>query len=168
MQKKQTAPRGGLLGRIWKKRALYCMLAIPLALLVIFKYLPIYGVQIAFRDYLPGRSIAESPWVGWKYFVKFFSGVKFWPVLRNTLAIGLYSVAVFPCAVILALGLNYLPSKGFRKTVQMISYLPHFITTVVMCSIILQFFDAKNGMFNALTALFGIAPKNYMGDAGAF
>ena len=104
MQKKQTAPRGGLLGRIWKKRALYCMLAIPLALLVIFKYLPIYGVQIAFRDYLPGRSIAESPWVGWKYFVKFFSGVKFWPVLRNTLAIGLYSVAVFPCAVILALG----------------------------------------------------------------
>lgn len=90
MQKKQTAPRGGLLGRIWKKRALYCMLAIPLALLVIFKYLPIYGVQIAFRDYLPGRSIAESPWVGWKYFVKFFSGVKFWPVLRNTLAIGLF------------------------------------------------------------------------------
>ena len=168
MQKKQTAPRGGLLGRIWKKRALYCMLAIPMALLVIFKYLPIYGVQIAFRDYLPGRSITESPWVGWKYFVKFFSGVKFWPVLRNTLAIGLYSVAVFPCAVILALGLNYLPSKGFRKTVQMISYLPHFITTVVMCSIILQFFDAKNGMFNALTAVFGIAPKNYMGDAGAF
>ena len=168
MQKKQTAPRGGLLGRIWKKRALYCMLAIPLALLVIFKYLPIYGVQIAFRDYLPGRSIAESPWVGWKYFVKFFSGVKFWPVLRNTLAIGLYSVAVFPCAVILALGLNYLPSKGFRKTAQMISYLPHFITTVVMCSIILQFFDAKNGMFNALTAVFGVAPKNYMGDAGAF
>lgn len=77
MLKKQTGPRGGLLGRIWKKRALYCMLAIPLALLVIFKYLPIYGVQIAFRDYLPGRSIAESPWVGWKYFVKFFSGVKF-------------------------------------------------------------------------------------------
>lgn len=89
-------------------------------------------------------------------------------MLRNTLAIGLYSVAVFPCAVILALGLNYLPSKGFRKTVQMISYLPHFITTVVMCSIILQFFDAKNGMFNALTAVFGVAPKNYMGDAGAF
>ena len=87
---KTNRPRGGLLGRIWKKRALYCMLAIPLALLVIFKYLPIYGVQIAFRDYLPGRSIAESPWVGWKYFVKFFSGVKFWPVLRNTLAIGLF------------------------------------------------------------------------------
>ena len=108
-------------------------------------------MQIAFRDYLPGRGITESPWVGWKYFVKFFSGVKFWPVLRNTLAIGLYSVAVLPCAVSLALGLNYLPSKGFRKTVQTISYMPHFISMVVVCSMVRLFTDGNSFIVQILS-----------------
>lgn len=157
-----------LLRQIWKKKSLYLMLLIPVTLLILFRYVPMYGVQIAFRNYQPTRTILESEWVGLKYFSKFFNGAKFWPVMKNTLLIGLYSIATFPCAVILAISLNYLRSRWFKKTVQMISYLPHFITTVVMCSIILQFFDAKNGMFNAFMALFGVDAKNYMGDADAF
>lgn len=159
---------GHLLRRIRDARSLYSMLMIPIVLLILFKYLPIYGVQIAFKDYMPGRSFAASPWVGMKHFVRFFSSVKFWPVMRNTLTIGLYGIAVFPCAIILALSLNYLTSRKLKKAVQMISYLPHFITTVVMCSIILQFFDAKTGVFNAFTGLFGIKAQNYMGKANAF
>ena len=157
-----------LMRQIWKKKALYIMLLIPVTLLILFKYLPMYGVQIAFKNYQPTRTIAESDWVGLKYFIKFFSGAKFWPVMKNTLLIGLYSIATFPCAIILAISLNYLRSRWFKKTVQMVSYLPHFITTVVMCSIILQFFDAKSGVFNALMALFGVEAKNYMGNADAF
>lgn len=160
--------RGNLWRRIWKNRILYLMLALPLTLLVLFKYMPMYGVQIAFRNYQPTKTILESEWVGLKYIQKFFNNYKFWPIMRNTLFLGLYNIAVFPCAIFLALCLNYLRSSFFRKGIQMISYLPHFISTVVMCSIILQFFDAKTGLFNAFTGLFGIKPRNYMGMENAF
>lgn len=160
--------RPSLWRRIWKNRVLYLMLLLPLAMLIAFKYLPMYGVQIAFRNYQPSKTIAGSEWVGLKYIIKFFENVKFWTIMKNTLVIGLYSVAVFPCAILLAICLNYLQSNAFRKTVQMVSYLPHFISTVVMCSIILQVFDAKTGLFNAVTGLLGIEACNYMGMESAF
>lgn len=160
--------RVSLWRRIWKNRVMYVMLLLPLALLIAFKYLPMYGIQIAFRNYQPSKTISGSEWVGMKYIVKFFQNVKFWTIMKNTLVIGLYSVAVFPCAIILAVCLNYLRSAKLRKSVQMVSYLPHFISTVVMCSIILQVFDARTGLFNALTGIFGIEARNYMGMESAF
>ena len=153
---------------MWRKRALYSMLLIPLVLLIAFRYIPMYGIQIAFRNYQLTDTVTGSEWVGFEFFARFFQGVKFWPTMKNTLSIGLYTVAVFPCAIFLALLLNHLRSAKFKKTVQMVSYLPHFITTVVMCSIILQFFDAKTGIFNALMGLFGVEPVNYMGRESAF
>ena len=160
--------RVSLWRRIWKNRVMYVMLLLPLALLIAFKYLPMYGVQIAFRNYQPSKTISGSEWVGMKYIVKFFQNVKFWTIMKNTLGIGLYGVAVFPCAIILAVCLNYLRSAKLLKSIQMVSYLPHFISTVVMCSIILQVFDAKTGLFNALTGVFGIEARNYMGMESAF
>ena len=139
-----TRPRPGLLVRLGRElkrnNALYVLILVPLAVLILFKYVPMHGVQIAFRNYKPARGIYGSEWVGWKYFQKFFSSNQFWPLIRNTLSINLYSLATFPLALILALLLNYLPSKFFRKTVQMVSYAPHFISTVVMCGIIIDFF----------------------------
>lgn len=158
----------GWLQYLWKHRALYLMLLVPLTLLILFKYVPMYGIQIAFKNYQPSTTIRSAEWVGLKYIWKFFENYKFWNIMKNTLVLGLYSIATFPCALILAVCVHYLPSRVLKKTVQTISYLPHFITTVVMCSIILQMFDAKNGLFNAFLGLFGVEPVNYMGKESAF
>lgn len=153
---------------LWNHRALYLMLLIPLAMLILFRYVPMYGIQIAFKNYQPTKSIWMSEWVGLKYIVKFFENYKFWNIMKNTLVLGLYGIATFPCALLLAICVHYLPSRVLKKTVQTVSYLPHFITTVVMCSIILQMFDAKTGLFNAFLGLFGVSPVNYMGRESAF
>ena len=154
--------------RIWRNRVLYLMLLIPLSMLILFRYVPMYGVQIAFKNYQPSDTIRTAPWVGLRYVQKFFESYNFWTIMMNTLTIGVYSLATFFCAPTLALCVNYLTNRRFQKTVQTISYLPHFISTVVMCSIILQIFDARSGLFNAFTGLFGVASRNYMGIPGAF
>ena len=135
----------------WKKEfkrnwSLYLLVAIPVVYLVIFKYIPMYGVQIAFKDYSLAKGITESPWAGMKYFVKFMSNYQFKTILWNTIAISLYQLLTFPLAIILALLLNYVGKEKFKKSVQMITYAPHFISTVVMVGIIIQFLDARSGV----------------------
>lgn len=144
------------------------MLLIPLAMLALFKYVPMYGIQIAFKNYRPSTTIAGAEWVGLKYVMKFMNSYNFWTILKNTLIIGLYALATFFCAPTLALCINYLTNARLRKAVQTMSYLPHFISTVVMCSLILQFFDARSGLFNAFLGVFGVPSRNYMGMASAF
>ena len=95
---------------------LYIMIAPVIGYVALFCYGPMYGVQIAFKNYQPTRTIAESDWVGLKYFIKFFSGAKFWPVMKNTLLIGLYSIATFPCSLIFALLINELNNSKFIYT----------------------------------------------------
>ncbi len=153
---------------IKKNWALYLLVTLPVVYLIIFKYIPMYGVQIAFRQYQPARGIHKSPWVGMKYFKQFFEDYKFWDILRNTLFINLYNLLAFPMPILLALLLNYIPGRRFQKSVQMITYAPYFISTVVMASLILQFFDARNGLFNMLTGLLGKKPINYMGKPEYF
>ena len=160
---------GARIGReIRKNHALYVLILLPLAVLIIFHYVPMHGVQIAFRNYKPARGIYGSEWVGLKYFEKYFSSKQFWPLIRNTLSINLYSLATFPLGLILALLLNYLPSKFCRKTVQMVSYAPHFISTVVMCGMLLQFLDVRTGMINEIVKLLGGKPVNFMGQPAYF
>lgn len=156
------------LKRIWRNRVLYLMLLVPLTMLILFRYVPMYGVQIAFKNYQPSDTIRTAPWVGLKYVQTFFNSYNFWTIMLNTITIGLYSLSTFFCAPTLALCINYLTNRHFRKTIQTISYLPHFISTVVMCSIILQIFDARGGLFNVVMRLFGVQPKNYMGIPSAF
>ena len=148
----------------WKKEfkrnwSLYLLVAIPVAYLVIFKYIPMYGVQIAFKDYSLAKGITGSPWAGMKYFVKFMSNYQFRTILWNTIAFSLYQLLTFPLAIILALLLNYVGKEKFKKCVQMITYAPHFISTVVMVGIIIQFLDARSGVVNQIIAAFGGKPR---------
>ena len=145
-----------------KNYVLYLLILVPLVLLILFKYVPMYGVQIAFRDYKVAKGITGSKWVGLKYIKKFFDSPMAGTYIWNTLAISLYELCTFPLGLILALLLNYVPSARFRKTVQMVSYAPHFISTVVMCGMITQFLDARSGLINVLLKCVGVQPKNWM------
>ena len=145
------------------------MLLIPLAWLLIFMYWPMYGAQIAFRNYLPGKSIWESPWVGLDNFIKFFNSYMFLRVMRNTLWISLYSLLVgFPIPIIFALAINQLAGGWFKRTVQMVSYAPNFISTVVVVGMIIQFLDLRRGPINLLLQALGTSPINFNGSPDWF
>ena len=145
-----------------KYGALYVMLLIPFATLILFKYIPMYGIQIAFKNYRITRPMEACDWVGLKYFRKFFEYYDCWPIIRNTLLINLYSLALFPLPLIFALMLNYLPFNGLKKTIQNVSYIPHFLSTVVLCTMVIQFCNARTGLINSFLGLFGVRPVNYM------
>jgi putative aldouronate transport system permease protein len=129
---------------IKKHYQLYFMLVIPVAYIIIFNYIPMYGVQIAFREFRASRGIIGSQWIGMKYINKFVSSYQFSRVIRNTFVLSIYSlVAGFPIPIILAIALNNTKAMRFKKTVQMVTYAPYFISTVVMVGIIIQFFIAE-------------------------
>lgn len=104
--------------------------------IVIFNYGPMYGIIIAFKDYKPKLGYWGSEWVGLEHFRRFVTYPEFWKLIKNTLSISLYSLATFPCAVILALLINEIRNTRFKKTVQMVTYAPHFLSTVVMCGLV--------------------------------
>lgn len=141
--------------RLHKNRQLYVLILPAIISVFIFHYIPIYGVQVAFKDFRASMEIWGSPWVGLKHFARFFEMPFFGMMIRNTLSISLYSLATFPCAVIVALLLNELRNERFKKVVQMVSYAPHFVSTVVVCSMVLIFFDKNRGLANNVLALLG-------------
>ena len=148
---------------------MYLFLALPVAWLLVFNYYPMYGAQIAFRDFLPGRSILGSEWIGFENFIRFFESPLFVRLLTNTLFLSFYSLVIgFPIPIILALSLNQLRTGTFKRSVQMISYAPYFISTVVMASLILQFLDMRRGPLNLLLQAFGIESIHFMGIANYF
>jgi putative aldouronate transport system permease protein len=152
--------------RSWQ---LYVLLALPLIWLVIFQYYPMYGAQIAFRNFLPGDSIWKADWVGMKNFERFFQSVMFMRLMKNTLGLSLYSLAVgFPIPIIFALSLNQLRNGFFKQSVQMVSYAPYFISTVVMVGMLLQFMDLRHGPINIMLGALGGTPIHFMGDAKLF
>lgn len=157
------------LGRdLIRNKGLYLMLIPVLLYYIVFCYYPMYGAQIAFRDYSPKLGSIESPWVGLKHFRSFFSGVFFERLLRNTLGINLLNLIFgFPAPVILALMLNEVRNAKFKKTVQTISYLPHFISTVVIAGLILQF-TATDGFLTNIMTLFGYPKQNLMFNTSLF
>jgi putative aldouronate transport system permease protein len=144
---------------------LYVMLLLPLAWLLIFMYWPMYGAQIAFRNYMPGQSFWESPWVGMDNFTRFFNSYMFWRVLRNTLWISFYSLLIgFPIPILFALGINQLKTGWFKRTMQMVSYAPNFISTVVIVGMIIQFLDLRRGPINLLLQAAGGSTVNFLGS----
>ena len=148
---------------------LYLLLALPVAWLLIFAYYPMYGAQIAFRDFLPGKPILQSEWIGLENFQRFFESPMFMRLMQNTLGLSLYSLVVgFPIPIVLALSLNQLQTGFFKRTVQMVSYAPYFISTVVMVGLILQFLDLRRGPVNLLLQALGIPPVLFMGSAELF
>ncbi|MFD0957792.1 ABC transporter permease [Paenibacillus chungangensis] len=157
----------------WKKLLhswqLHVLFFLPLMYVLIFKYYPMYGAQIAFRDFVASKGVMGSEWVGLEHFIRFFQSYDFWRILGNTLELALYQLAVgFPFPIILALSLNYVRSGRFKRSVQMITYAPHFISVVVMVGIILQFLDPRTGMINNALGLLGMEPIHFMADPALF
>lgn len=156
----------------WKKvleyRQAYFLLFIPLVYLIIFSYGPIYGLQIAFKDFSPREGIWGSPWVGFDHFIRFFSFYDCRRIIVNTLILSFYNIlAGIPVPLIFALAINQVKNGIFKKTVQMVSYAPHFISVVVMVGMILQFFSPI-GLINNIITFFGGEAINFLGQSGYF
>ncbi|MCI8623722.1 MAG: sugar ABC transporter permease [Provencibacterium sp.] len=147
---------------------IYWMILPALCYFVIFHYIPMYGAQIAFRKYAPGRGIWGSPWVGFENFARFFSSRQFGRLLGNTLILsGLDILFGFPMPVILALLLNEVRQSGFKRVVQTVTYIPHFISMVVICGLLVDF-SLTTGLFNKLGGLFGLPAVSMLSDPRYF
>jgi putative aldouronate transport system permease protein len=154
------------LRRSWQ---MYVMISLPLIWLLVFQYYPMYGSQIAFRNFLPGDNPLTAQWVGLENFMRFFQSTMFWTLFKNTLGLSLYSLAAgFPIPILFALSLNQLRNGMFKNSVQMVSYAPYFISTVVMVGMLLQFLDLRIGPVNIILQSLGIPGQNFMGDANLF
>lgn len=148
---------------------LYIMVSLPLLYLILFCYIPMAGVQLAFKEYKVSEGIWGSPWIGGYNFQRFFNSYKFGILLKNTIWINVYSLLVgFPIPIVFALLLNYLREKRFKKVIQMLSYAPYFISTVVMCGMIIIFLDSNHGIINECIKMLGFEPINFMGEARYF
>ena len=155
--------------RIWRNRALYLLLLPATILMICFTYLPMYGITIAFKDFSPTLGIMDSPWAGFKYFTQYFNSYNFWTTIRNTLIISIYSVIVtFPLPIVLALLCNQMTARRFKRFFQVSTYLPHFISTVVMCGMIILFLSPSSGIIPKMLGALGINVPNLMGVAEAF
>lgn len=142
--------------QVKKHWQLYIVMLLPLILIIIFSYGPMAGLQIAFKDFNAVKGIWGSPWVGLKHFKNFITSYQFIRLLLNTLEISIYSLlAGFPIPILLAIMLNECLNSKFKKTVQFITYAPHFISTVVMVSVVLMFLSPRGGMINNITSFFG-------------
>lgn len=153
----------GLGRRIKRHWQLYVLFLPPLAYVVVFLWGPLFGLQVAFRNFSPVKGITGSPWVGAKYLVQFVTSYQFWPTLTNTLILNGYELlALFPLPIVLAVLLNTVRSKAYQRGVQLITYAPHFISTVVVVGIILMLFSPTGGVVNQAIAAFGGKPVDFL------
>ena len=164
-----SLPLGGRVKRELKKNyELYIMFIPVLLFYVLFCYKPMYGLLMAFQNYKPSLGIMGSEWVGFRHFTNFFNSFYFGRLIKNTLIISVSTIVFeFPAPIILALLLNELRSNKFKRVVQTISYLPHFISLVVICGMIKQF-TLENGLVNDLIAFFGGTRSNLLNNPSAF
>ncbi|GHU77378.1 sugar ABC transporter permease [Clostridia bacterium] len=149
---------------------LFVFLIPPLVYIVLFHYIPMFGVQIAFKQYSPLYGIWNSPWVGLLQFRRFFSGYMFGRLMRNTVVISLYSLGVgFPIPVIFALALNVMTNKRYQKIVQMVSYAPHFISIIVLVGLLNVMLGSRTGMYGAVVKMFtGGFPSDLFSNPATF
>ena len=154
---------------IKKNYQLYLLLAPSAILLFCFAYLPMVGIIIAFQSYSPALGILGSKFVGMKNFMQYFRSYQFAVTIKNTLVLSIYSILVgFPLPILLALMCNQMKTKMFKKVFQVVTYLPHFISTMVMCGLILIFLSPSSGLFANLFKLFGAQFPNLMAGAANF
>lgn len=159
--------------KVWKNirkcAGLYAMLAIPIIWYIIFKYVPMYGLQIAFRKFNPTLGITKSPWAGLTYFKQFFGSYYFTDILRNTVTLSLFTMLIgFPMPIILALLINEIKNVKFKKLIQNITYMPNFLSVVVIVSMLALFSNRDYGLFNKIRGLFGAAPVDLMSKPAYF
>ena len=165
----QKMPGKKLAIRIKKLIPLYIMLSPAVVCTLIFNYYPMYGAQIAFKDYKLALGIEHSPWVGLKHFIAFFQSYNFSRIMRNTITLSIYSIfASFLIVIILSLSLHCLRGDMIRKMVQTVVYIPHFISTVVIVGIILRMFNPNLGTLSKLIQSMGSTNRDLMGVNSAF
>lgn len=151
-----------------RHRFKYLVVVPVIVYLIFFHYKPMYGVIIAFQKYRPSLGIMESPWVGVDNFIRFFEDPWFWRLIRNTFSISfLMIIFSFPAAILLALLLNEVKVSWFKRTVQTITYMPHFIALVVVCGLINSFCQSK-GLFNDIIVFFGGERSNLLANQSLF
>lgn len=158
-----------ILNQIKKDKYLY-ILALPgLIYFLIFKYLPMWGIVISFQDYSPFLGLSDSPWVGLEHFKRLFSNPDFWIIFRNTLAISLLSLVLsFPLPIIFAILLNELRHIVYKRTIQSIIYLPHFLSWVIIASLTFLMFSRSEGIINQLLEFFGFAKFDFLTNPNVF
>jgi putative aldouronate transport system permease protein len=142
---------------------LYFMLLLPMAFFVIFRYVPMTNIVIAFKDYNIFKGVWASPWVGGKWFVQAFHSQDFYNALRNTLALNFLDLIMgFPAPIILAILLNELPYRLYKKFTQTVVYLPHFLSWIIISGIAVQLFAPAGGVINMALAKIGVGPINFL------
>ncbi len=157
-----------LLATMWRMRTYYLLLLPFLAFIFMFKYLPMYGITLAFKDFKVLKGISGSPWAGFVHFEQLFSSFSFFEVLRNTIVISVEKlIFCFPAPIILALFINNIRRPGLKKAFQTCSYLPHFISWIIAASIIKDVFSLT-GPINAVRMLFGGNAEYYMASTESF
>lgn len=162
-------PMNNLSKTIKKEWQIYLLVLPGFLFFLTFHYLPMYGIQIAFKDFLFMKGIGGSPWVGFKHFKDFLSSYQFWRLLWNTLSLGFYQLlAGFPIPILLALLLNQNQNEKFKKTVQTITYAPHFISVVVLVGMLYLFLSPSSGIVNGFIKFFGGDPVYFMGSRAWF
>jgi putative aldouronate transport system permease protein len=155
--------------RARKMKTLYLLFLFPAVSLLIFKYLPIYGIIIAFKDFSIYKGIWASEWAGFANFKFFFGSMYFWRILKNTVVISLMRLIFgFPAPILLAILINEMGNLKLKKIVQSISYLPHFMSWVVLASIITEILSPQRGIVAFVYTLFGATPPNFLIDANVF
>ena len=155
--------------RIINARGLFLLLLIPFAYVVIFNYIPMYGVIMAFKDFSPRRGIFASDWVGLYNFQRFFSSPNFWIILRNTVLVGFYGLITgFPFPIILAIFINHCFLYRFKKAVQSITFAPYFFSAVILVGLISQILGTSAGGVNLLLRTLGLQPINFLGSAAMY
>jgi multiple sugar transport system permease protein/putative aldouronate transport system permease protein len=157
----------------WQRRRsvwqLYLLMLLPFAYLMIFRYYPMLGAQIAFKNYRVTEGIWGSEWIGVGHFARFLSSYQFIRILANTLILSFYQLlAGVPLPILLALSLNYLKNKKYKRTVQTVTYAPHFISMVVLVGMLVQFLALRNGILNNILDVIGLTRRNFLAEPGAF
>lgn len=170
MNQKLSKPNN-LWKRISRNKGLYLLLLPSLIILICFSYIPMYGVLISFKKFKTSLGIIGSPWADpwFKYFLKYFNSYQFFSTIKNTLILTGYNLLIgFPIPIIFALTINQMRNNKYKKTFQTVSYMPHFISTVVIVGIINLFFSPGSGLIGQLFGLFGAEAPNLLGSPSAF
>ena len=162
----KRAKRLNWLSKYWQ---LYLMLVPAIVLTFVFRYIPMYGVQIAFRDFIAADGIWGSRWVGLDHFRRFFDHIHSWRMIRNTVLLSLYGMLwSFPIPIILSLFINSVKNDKYKRVVTTTLYAPHFISVMVVVGMITMFLSPTGGLINNLLGLFGVPPTHFLEDPGMF
>lgn len=165
MNKKGKISRDSLLYDLMKNKTLYIMILPVTLYFIIFSYWPMYGVQIAFKNFNAAKGIMGSPWVGFYHFERFFRSYHFVNLIRNTITLNVYQlIASFPAPIILALLLNEVTNNKFKRVVQTVTYAPHFLSTVVIAGMLTTFLSPRTGIVNHLIEALGGERIYFMGE----